>query len=60
MDRINPDVSWNSGSHLNTELFVFEPTPVFPVLCGGKKKKKSHIDFRIAFKLQVLAIKLTA
>lgn len=57
MNRINPDVSWNSGSHLNTELFVVEPTPGFPLLC---KKKKSHIDFRIAFKLQVLAIKSTA
>lgn len=26
MDRINPDVPWNNGSHLNTELFVVEPT----------------------------------
>lgn len=40
MNRINPDVSWNSGSHLNTELFVVEPTPGFPLLC--KKKKKSY------------------
>lgn len=55
MDWINPGVSWNSGSHLNTELFVVEHTPGFPILW-----KKSHIDFRIAFKLQVLAIKLTA
>lgn len=38
MDRINPDVPWNSGSHLNTELFVVEPTPGSPVLC----KKKSY------------------
>lgn len=36
MDRINPDVSWNSGSRLNTERFAVEPTPGFPVLCKKK------------------------
>lgn len=38
MDRINPDVSWNSGFRLNTERFAVEPSPGFPVLC---KKKSS-------------------
>lgn len=31
LGRINPDVSRNSGSHLNTELFVVELTPGFSI-----------------------------
>lgn len=33
LGRIKPDLSWNSGSHLNTELFVAEPIPGFSIPC---------------------------